>query len=147
MFIVNKDIWLDADELDYICITTNSVVKNNFDLVMGAGIAKEANNRVKGLAKDFGRQICQLEKKMGVYGLLVDKTKKYIAFQTKIHYKDGSPLHVVQKSTRLLYNLAIALPDKTFGLPYPAVNHGGRSKAEIYPIISVLPDNVIVYEK
>lgn len=39
MQLIQDDIWSYADKLDFICITTNSIVKTNVLGVMGAGVA------------------------------------------------------------------------------------------------------------
>ena len=41
---------------DAICVTTNGMIKNDGLAVMGAGIAKEADNRYK-LARTFGQKL------------------------------------------------------------------------------------------
>lgn len=143
MQLVQDDIWSYADKLDYICITTNSIVKTNGCLVMGAGIAKTAMERNKELPKDFGDQILAKNLAGKFYGLLA--SGKYLAFQTKLHYKDESPLDVVQQSCNLLNRLAKKYPDKSFGLPYPGINNGRLDPKVVYPFLKDLPDNVFVY--
>ena len=51
-------------DLDYICITTNSILNKNGELVMGAGVALEAKQRFPELPKVYGSKI----KKMGLVG-------------------------------------------------------------------------------
>ena len=144
MQLVQANIWDYAHNLDYLCITTNSILDKNKHLVMGKGIALQARNHLPDLAKDFGQQISERNLNGGVYGLLVSHNK-YIAFQTKIHWKDVSPLDVVEKSCDMLDRLARKYPEKSFGLPYPAINNGKRTVAEIQPMLDKLPDNVYVY--
>ena len=143
MQLVNDDIWQYADKLDYICITTNSIVKANGCLTMGAGIAKTAMERNPDLPKEFGDQILAKNLAGKFYGLLA--SGKYLAFQTKLHYKDEPPLDVVQQSCNLLNRLAKKYPDKSFGLPFPGINNGRRKPSEIFPFLKDLPDNVFVY--
>jgi hypothetical protein len=143
MLLKQRNIWLDHEQLDYICITTNSVVKKNGELVMGAGNADQAQKKIPNIAKLFGELITNKGKRMGVYNLVA--VGKYIAFQTKIHYADPSPLEVVQKSCDILNKLARKYPNKIFGLPFPAINNGKRTVAEIMPMLVPLPDNVHVY--
>lgn len=142
---LNKDIWEDQHSLDYICITTNAMTKSDGSLVMGAGNAKEASLRNKQLKISFGKQLRDRGLVNRVYGLL--SHENYIAFQTKIDWKHNSTLEVIQKSTDMLKRLALKYPEKTFGLPFPGVNHGGLTREVVLPIISTLPDNVIVYTK
>lgn len=142
MRLINGNIW--QYELDYICVTTNSIIKPNGRLVMGAGFAKDAASKVKNLDYHFGKEIIKKGANSQIYGLVA--VGKYIAFQTKIHFKDKSPLPVVEKSCTMLKRLAEKYPDKTFGLVFPAINNGGRSKEEIMPLLEILPDNVFVFE-
>ena len=143
MQLVQANIWHYAEQLDFVCITTNSIVKNNGELVMGAGNALQAKQRVPSLPLEFGKQVSDKNLSGQFYGLLV--CDKYIAFQTKLHFANESPLEVVQRSVDSLRRLALKYPDKSFGLPFPAINHGKRTVAEILPFLETLPDNVYVY--
>lgn len=143
MQLVQDDIWSYADKLDFICVTTNSIVKTNGCLVMGAGIAKTAMERNPDLPKEFGKQILDKGLAGQFYGLLA--VGKYIAFQTKLHYKDSSPLDVVQRSCNALQRLAKKYPEKSFGLPYPGISNGRLDPKVVYPFLKDLPDNVFVY--
>lgn len=144
LFSVSKgNIWDDFDELDYICITTNSILKTNGELVMGKGIAKQAANHCPHLPTIFGQLIKLKNKENSIYGLLA--YQKYIAFQTKIDWKNTSPLYVIANSLDKLTRLALKYPNKVFGLPYPGINNGGLTKDQVYPLLKQLPSNVIVY--
>ena len=132
-------------DLDYVCITTNSILNKNGELVMGAGVALEAKQRFPELPKVYGSKI----KNMGLVGgeYLLLHHNNLIAFQTKINYKDKSPLDLVKKSVTRLKFLATLFDDCIFGLPFPAINNGGLTKEVVLPIIQSLPDNVLVFEK
>ena len=82
-----------------------------------------------------------------VKGNVFEHHNNLIAFQTKIHYKDKSPLDLVKKSVTRLKFLATLFDDCLFGLPFPAINNGGLTKEVVLPIIESLPDNVLVFEK
>ena len=141
--ICKGDIWNDFDELDYICVTTNSVLKTNGNLCMGKGIAKQAANRCPHLPIIFGQQIKLKNKENGIYGLLA--YEKYIAFQTKIDWRDSSPLYVIANSLDKLTRLALKYPKKVFGLSYPGIGNGNLTKHQVYPLLKTLPGNVIIY--
>ena len=51
------DIFEDEHILDFVCITTNSILNKNGELVMGAGVAKRAKDLHKELPKLFGDAI------------------------------------------------------------------------------------------
>ena len=140
---IEKDIWLDFDELDYVCVTTNSTIKTNGNLCMGKGIAKQAANHCPHLPTIFGQLIKLKNKENSIYGLLA--YQKYIAFQTKIDWKNTSPLYVIANSLDKLTRLALKYPNNVFGLPYPGINNGGLTKDQVYPLLKQLPSNVIVY--
>lgn len=123
--------------------TANSVVRSNGSLVMGAGVAKAVKLQYRGIDVLFGGVIPHL----GVFGVqFVQWNNTWIgAFQTKIDWKDDSPIEVVQNSILELCNIATRRPTHTFHLPCPAVNHGGKSVEEILPLLEILPENVLVY--
>ena len=123
--------------------TANSVVRNNGSLVMGAGCAKTVKERYKGIDVLFGDVI----ENLSVFGLqFVQWHNMWIgAFQTKVDWKNDSPMDVVQVSIDNLHHVALRRPKHTFHLPCPAVNHGGKDVREILPLLEKLPDNVIVY--
>ena len=143
MQLKKANIWNHVNEFDYVCITTNSYIKSNGELCMGAGIALEANQRIKGLAKELGYKIRNTCGHLGIYNCI--NVGKWIAFQTKIHYKYNTPIDVLKYSIQKLYTACMENPNKTFALPFPAINHGGKSAEEVYPLIKHLPDNVTVF--
>ena len=132
--VVDKNIFM---------FTANSVIRDNGCLVMGAGCARYVRDFYNGVDKLMGNEIEHLS----VYGVrFVQWNSQYIgAFQTKIHWKDKSPLDVVEFSINQLKQVVQKRPDFTFHLPCPAISHGGRSVEDILPMLDVLPDNVIVY--
>ena len=144
MKLKNCDIFKDVDSLDYVCITTNSTLNKAGELIMGAGIAKDAKTLYPDLPLLYGKQIKEKKVVGGFYGCLLAK-EKFIAFQTKLHWKESSPISVVEKSIFMLSRLATKYNDKVFGLPFPAINNGGLSPNDVYPLLIKLPDNVIVY--
>jgi hypothetical protein len=145
MQLIQDDIWDYVNKLDYVCITTNSIVKRDGSLVMGAGIALAAVHHNPQLPKEFGDQILAKNLAGKFYGLLVSQDKKYIAFQTKLHYRDNSPIEVVEKSCEMLGRLAKRYPEQSFGLPYPGISNGKLNPKDVYPFLINLPDNVHVY--
>lgn len=139
------DIWNDFHILDYVCITTNSIIKVNGNLCMGAGVALEASDREPLLKSEWAKQIKAKNAVGGIYGLL--SYGKYIAFQTKTDYRKPSTVEIISHSVEKLKRLAEKYPDKHFGLPYPGINHGKLTKQIVQPLLESLPDNVTVYSK
>lgn len=134
----------DHNDLDFICVTTNSILNKKGELVMGAGIALEAKNLYPELPSVFGIKVSKLGVVGGDYYIL--QHENILAFQTKRHYREKSPIDLVRKSINRLKFLATVFDDKVFGLPFPAINNGGLKKEDVLPILFVLPDNVLVFE-
>ena len=65
------DMWDVYNEADLFLVTSNSFVKKDERLVMGAGIAKEALDRFPNIDLRLGQAIQFEDKHLGVYGLLV----------------------------------------------------------------------------
>lgn len=143
MILKKGNIFDDFDTLDYVGITTNSILNKQGELVMGAGIAKTAKEYNKHLPLLFGSQIKAKEVEGGFYGVLLQG--KYFAFQTKRHWKDKSDIQDVIRSINILNRGAEKHPMKIFGLPFPAINNGGLKAKDVLPYLEALPDNVVVY--
>ncbi len=137
------NIWDDFNELDYICVTTNATLKFDSTLIMGAGCALEAKQKEPNLPYVWGNALLQKNLVNKLYGLL--SYDKFIAFQTKIYWKNPSTEEIINFSVDKLNRLALKYPNKIFGLPYPGISNGKLSKKIVYPLIKDLPDNVIIY--
>ena len=125
----------EYEGLDFICVTTNSILNSKGELVMGAGIALEAKKRYPELPTVFG---CKVDK-LGVRGqdYYILQHKNIIVFQTKRHYRDNSPIDLVSKSVNRLKFLATVFEDSIFGLPFPAINNGGLNREDVLPMASL----------
>lgn len=133
-------------EFNCYIFTANRVVKSNGALVMGGGNALAFAKSYKHTPIIFGSLVTLFpDVCFDVYhdtnhaGLLG-------IFVTKNHYKDPSCLELVAKSTQELKYTALTNPQWTYHLPYPAIGLGGLTEDQVYPIIKILPDNVIVYK-
>lgn len=161
MKIIEKDIWDDFNELDYLLFTANSFIKNDKSLAMGRGIAKEVKDRFPDIDKKFGKLILEnihlhevkkvhrseydvKKKDFAKFGLIL--LDKIGAFQTKYHFRDRSDLDLISFSTSLLESFANENPDKVIGLTFPGINFGRLSEESVLPIIESLPQNVRVYK-
>ena len=144
MKIINKDIFEDYDSLDFLCITTNSILNKQKHLIMGAGIAKQAATFDKDMSRFFGWFIDKSNLNGKFYGLIY--YKKFIAFQTKLHWRDNSPMSVVESSIKMLDIFARCNIDKKIGLPFPAINNGGLKDEDVLPYLRTLPENVVIYK-
>ena len=131
MDIYNNEVYKKYDRIGF---TANGVIKNNFELVMGAGNAKIVRDAFNGIAKRFG--ILAMENTRGesnepaIYNLLFDKKTKIFAFQTKLEYKDKSPKYLVKQSIKKLEEYADKTKERII-LPIPGIGHGGLDFDEV----------------
>lgn len=144
------NMWDAWEEADLFLITTNSTIKKNGALVMGAGIAKEARDMFPGLDLTAGQRIKDKCGNLGLYYLLISDdwpNKKLGLFQVKTHYSNKADIEIIRESTWQLAQWATHFTDIQIHLNYPGIGNGGLSKSQIEPIIITLPDNVTIWEK
>ena len=124
-------------------ITTNGFVKRNGECVMGAGCAKEANERFPGLALKLGRYIKQ-------YGNRCFRLGDGLAsFPVKHHWKEQADLELIKKSCGELMAMADKFSWNDVLLPRPGCGNGRLTWEEVKPVISELLDDrvtVIIFE-
>jgi len=130
---------LQAEE-DYICFTANSVIKRNGELVMGAGVAKAFRDNFKGISLEFGNKIEHLSE----FNLLV--IDRIIALQTKIHFKNPSPIDLIDRTISKLNEFALENSNKTIAMTLLGTLNGGLDENMIKSKLNKLPDNITVYE-
>lgn len=138
------NMWNAFHDTDAFCITTNSYIRNDGELVMGRGIAKVAKQTFDDLPKAFGEKIDHLE----TYGLMPsnrNEIDKFVAFQVKTHFRNQADLDLIQKSAGGLLQMAEKYPNKRFDLNFPGIGNGGRNQSEVMPIIEDLPKNVHIW--
>lgn len=131
----------EMSKYDYIGFTGNSTINSKGALVMGAGNAKVVRDKFKGIDQRLGEKISNLSR----YLIVLDNDTNIFALQTKINWKDKSPIDLVSESINVLCESATQMPNQKFACPFPAVNHGGLSKNIVMPLIEKLPDNVFIY--
>lgn len=130
--------------IDTYCVTTNAILNKSGHLVMGKGVALDAAKRHPILPFVWGKYLKEHSLVGKPYPLLI--WEDHIAFQTKLHWRDSSPLDLVISSIKSLADYAHKNPDKHIALPFPGVNNGGLSPNMVYPhLVEHLPSNVTVY--
>lgn len=159
MQIIEKDILDDEEILDYICFTSNSFVKNNGSLVMGAGFAKSIKDKFPNIDLEFGKLINSITDLVSIHRTSYDILKRNFpryglvfidnigAFQTKYSFNNPSTVELIQFSTEKLKEFAENNPNKLIGLNYPGIGLGKLQEEQVLPIIETLPDNVLIYKK
>ena len=139
------NMWSVFDTADYFLVTTNSYIRNDGELVMGRGIARQAKRRFPGLSAILGDRIQHLS----LYGLEItevsDLTAWIGAFQVKRHYMYPAETDIIKYATGKLKALAEQFPRVRYDLNFPGIGCGKLTKDQVTPIIEVLPDNVHVW--
>lgn len=124
--------------------TGNSVIKSNGALVMGAGVAKVVRDLYPGIDIMFGNQISHY----GYYYVLFTsyEGKTIGVFQTKVNYRDKTPLSLLKTSVNALGSFAHSNSNMEFHMNYPAIGHGQLLYEDVRGIVEELPDNVYLYK-
>ena len=139
MNILHGNLWHHLGEYDAFCITTNGMVKRNGEVVMGAGIAKQAKERFKDLPRVLGAFI----RLRGNEPHLIDMQEWFkqdvpllISFPVKHHWKDKADLELIEISANLLKDMIDRQDFEKVALPAPGVGNGKRSwEHEVKPIL------------
>ena len=161
MIEITGDLWIE--EADWLCITTNGVVKRDGSGVMGAGCALEATELMPGIQfelgeaiRTYGNNVCWLRERKVFQG-----TQDIIAFPVKHVWWSKANLKLIRRSCKELYTVwkETCLERELEGLepisvllPRPGCGNGGRDwKTEVKPILEeLLPGpyfKIIHYEK
>jgi len=150
MEIIKENIWNIYKKYDAICCTTNNVIKNNGELVMGAGIAKEFAQKYSWLAKEWGRRIS--EKKLpknchiGLFCTLMKTRPHLIYFPTKWHWKNNSDISLIKTSIEDLCHLITIMGWKSVLLPKPGCSNGGLNwEKDVLPKIKFWLEEYPIY--
>lgn len=121
-----------------ICITTNGIVKNNGEAVMGAGIALEAKRRIPGIEKKLGRYL--LSGNNDVYEIGYIPSTKFLcmmtvySFPVKHHFKYPADLKLIEKSCQQLVKIRENKDSPVF-LPKPGCGAGKLKWSQVKPIL------------
>lgn len=136
------NMWDVFEQAELFLITTNSTVTKDGRLVMGAGIAKQAKLKYRGLDKKMGTAVLKACGNLGEYNLLFGQGK-LAGFQVKYYWGDNADLDLIQRST----NKLLELPEMIIHLNFPGIGNGKLDRTKVYDIIKVLPDNITIWEE
>jgi len=125
------------------CVTTNGVVKQNGELVMGKGVALQAKERYPQLPSLLGSYVRSNGNMIYYFEEL-----NIASFPTKNNWKDKSDIQLIIKSCVQL-NAMLENLNRYAVLPRPGCSNGGLDwEKEVRPVISrVLSDRVWVIIK
>jgi hypothetical protein len=144
----------EYQDSDLFLVTTNSFVRNDGSLVVGAGAAKQARQEITDdggyqfLAQGLGGRVKRTCGHLGTYGLLLSEGYPSIRvgiFQVKRHWKTDAKLELIGASAMQLLKWTCKRPDARVDLNYPGIGNGGLDKDRVTPIVQELPDTVRVW--
>lgn len=119
-------------------VTTNGVVTKDGHLVMGRGTALQATQRFPGIQYEAGEAV-------RANGNIVQLLRPdFGLFPVKEHWRDKASLSLIRRSVEQLCLLAGTRHLLTFALPFPGIGNGGLAKADVVPLLTPLPDNVLL---
>ena len=134
-----------------VCVTTNGIIKSNGHAVMGAGIAKEANDifhlseKLGFFLKQYGNRAFNLGKYKRNNEDISDIFTVF-SFPTKHHYKDKSDINLIIKSCNELVQMCTMFGISKVYLVPPGCGLGGLEwedvKEKILSILSELDNNI-----
>lgn len=161
------NIWDMVGEGDAIVITINGDLTKEGRLVMGAGIALEAKQRIKGIDRIWGDYVAR--KGLHVTGLFpVHFNPRWdaYAFPTKYHWRDKADIDLIVESAKQLVEieakeqavverLRYSQPDKQWNdvhpniwLPRPGCGYGGLRWEDVKPLLDpILDDRYVAVTK
>lgn len=154
MKLQTGDMWSAWKAADLWLFTSNGVIsKKDNTLVMGAGIAKQVRDKMslesrQALAEEVLKQ-SSIEGSCYKYGLLVSPRwpkAKLGAFQAKLNFSLPATEELILFSTQKLIEWCRQHPNAQVHLNYPGIGFGKLKEAQVYPIISCLPDTVTVWK-
>ena len=149
------DYWRSTNCTASLVCTTNTIVKSNGDLVMGAGIAKEFKEKFPWLPSEWGNKQRVLGEQtpylmITYHGKDFDtKMGEYlIAFPTKIHWKDPSIPALIASSAHQLMVACKALDIRYVLMTRPGCGNGGLTWDVVKPILQEeLDDRFVIISK
>lgn len=135
--------WQLGKDYDFICITTNGMVKNNGEAVMGRGIAAQFKTKYP-----FGPAIlgAKINKNGNIYQpIMWNDQVTFMSFPVKHHWAEKADFDLIVKSTLALREHALKEKNKKFLLPRPGCGNGSLNWNDVkQKIEDLLPDNVFV---
>lgn len=123
------NIWKQNSQ--FVCVTTNGVVKHNGELVMGAGIALEAKQKFPELPKRLGTLV-------HTFGNLPFYLEDIgiISFPTKNHFKENSDIKLIERSAKEIAAFVIIRNDlKSIALPRPGCGNGRLNWQDVKKVL------------
>ncbi len=155
MIEIQGNIWSYACDGNVIVIPTNGYVKKNGELVMGAGLAKQAANKHRGLAMEWGyivRQDGNHVHAIPYSNYNRDDTseqwpkKSYVlaSFPVKHNWWEDADIELIKRSCIELRSKFITKVGNIY-LPRVGCGNGNLDWADVKPVLEeFLPENCFI---
>ena len=140
------DFWkeLEIRKYDAIVCTTNCIVKQNGELVMGKGIALDFNIRYPGLARTWGQRTKDLIDQGKRGQIIISQHNKkdiwLVSLPTKYHFRDNSYISLITQNCNELMIVADAMGWHNILMTQPGCGNGGLSWLDVKYKIDFLDD-------
>jgi hypothetical protein len=147
--IYNKDIFKIASGTnEAICITTNGMIKNNGNAVMGKGIALTADNYFH-ISKKLGEYLNKYGNRafdMGFYSAFSQEPHHVLTFPTKHDWRYNSDINLIKTSAEQIVRICDARNiTKCYLPPVGCANGHLDYEKTVKPVLSnILDDRFIV---
>lgn len=145
MKIVEEEFWTKMPLPAMFIITTNGILGDEDELVMGIGIAREATWKIKNLPKICGEAILktktEIKENAGKFlyyflPVMENEGKNFLGlFQVKLDWKSNATLDIVEKSCKKLLDYMNKNPHISYRMVYPAIGAGRLKISEVHPIL------------
>jgi hypothetical protein len=136
MNIIKGNLW-DYHLLGPVCITTNGIIKNNGELVMGAGIALQAKQRFPKLPRKLADAVSQY----GNHAFYLPDENLF-SLPTKNNWRDKSEIRLIARSCceliEIINNNAYLNFPQVY-LPKPGCANGQLS----WPVVSAVIGSIL----
>lgn len=162
MPVKQEELWTPQPHPGLYLITANSSINKRGELVMGRGAAKQAAERIPGIAKEAAQKILEWRKKSGQqeYLLLIIREPQPLEgrygfgiFQVKTEWNNIADLHLISTSLNALRTYAYGRPELFIRMNYPGIGHGHLSRKAVGVVLEpnlkqgthpAIPKNVTV---
>lgn len=138
------DLWDYHAKGDWICITTNGMVKNNGRAVMGRGCAREAANAYAKFPMMLGTRLSLKGNKCFVF-----VHERIITFPVKHKWFETADLELIAKSANELRIIMNNQLISRIYIPRPGCGNGGLDWSVVQPVLAkyLKSDKFIVITK
>ncbi len=133
------DLWVYP--ADFRVITTNGSVKNNGCAVLGRGCAYEASVKYPALPRALGEVLTRRGNRVHYFD---EFNGGLFTFPVKRQWMERASLDLIRQSTKEFQRQLLEFA--TYVMPRAGCGNGQLDWADVRPILTELPDNVVVID-